>query len=143
MKIRAAAIFATILTLTDLKDLHSLKEIVAFWLVFYLIFKIGWKLIKYTAKCPLPRRSRFSFLDPSAITQHIMDSFDIPTNYHSNVSQRQAADRRVWERTKAQNNARYQEYQARKANAYNPNSYDAYQKRNRAQNARNEANKRR
>ncbi len=49
---------------------------------------------------------------------------------------KQEADRRVWERTKALNEAKFHEYYAKK----NAGTYDGYRSGNRAQAARNRAN---
>lgn len=144
-KSKISMIIATVLTLSYCRELSSLKEILLIWIAVFATCKMLWRMFQYTWYA-LKGEVLGGFQSGScdrekAIADSIYSRMYGGGRTYDAGAARRAADRRVWEHTKAQNEAAFQAYQAKKAASYNPNSYETYQKQNRARDARNKANR--
>lgn len=126
-------------------SVHTFLVNLAYLAGTYLFFKVMW--FWFRAKC----RSHGGFFslilhtaDTTRYDQQIFDAVwnSISSNltgssYASYNHTKSDADQRVWNRTKAQNEAAFHQYYANQ----NRGTYSGYQSQNRANNARNRANR--
>lgn len=137
-KSKISIILATAVTICCAAELSSLKEYLLVWITTFVFAKLFWRFCKcgwYSLKSEIRGPSR-----TSAMENAMADQLYTWMSGDRGPARRVEDNDRAWSRHQAQKEAAFQEYQARKAAAYNPNSYEAYQKKNRAQAARNKAN---
>ncbi len=139
-KSKFAMFLATILALGFIKGVNRLEDIAIIWIGLFAGIKVMGLVFRafLGALADIFRPKSYSFEKDLAdsIYTRMCGGSSRPVRTDST-----AANRRIWEHHKAMNNAAFQEYQAKKAAAYNPNSYETYQKQNRAKAARNKANR--
>lgn len=121
---------------------HSFEEMLytLFYLfAFYIALKIFFAYLRRDIQSAGgPLRWLFNQADTTGYNKRTTKSFQNSFGTaHNTYNAQKEADRRVWNRTKAQNEAAFHQYYANQ----NRGTYDGYRSQNFANNARNKANR--